>query len=140
MPIVHVATNQTQVKACFPVMQELRTHLSLEEFLERVQIQTKEGYTLAYVDDAGTCVAVAGFRINHHLLYGKFLYVDDLVTLNAERSKGHGKYLLEWLVSYAKQQGCAALHLDSGVQRKDAHRFYEREGMNVTSLHFAIQL
>ncbi len=29
------------------------------------------------------------------------------------------------------------MHLDSGIQRKDAHRFYEREGMSITSFHFA---
>jgi hypothetical protein len=29
------------------------------------------------------------------------------------------------------------VHLDSGVQRKDAHRFYEREGMKLASFHFS---
>ena len=28
------------------------------------------------------------------------------------------------------------MHLDSGIQRKDAHRFYEREGMSLASVHF----
>lgn len=28
------------------------------------------------------------------------------------------------------------MHLDSGTQRKDAHRFYEREGMSVAGFHF----
>jgi hypothetical protein len=29
------------------------------------------------------------------------------------------------------------LHLDSGVQRLDAHRFYDREGFDRTCIHFA---
>ncbi|MGD8690350.1 MAG: GNAT family N-acetyltransferase, partial [Gammaproteobacteria bacterium] len=44
--------------------------------------------------------------------------------------------LLDWLVGYAASNGCDQLHLDSGTQRKDAHRFYEREGLDMTSLHF----
>jgi hypothetical protein len=36
----------------------------------------------------------------------------------------------------AVKEGCTQLHLDSGMQRKDAHRFYEREGMVAEGLHF----
>jgi hypothetical protein len=32
------------------------------------------------------------------------------------------------------------MHLDSGIQRKDAHRFYEREGMSMASFHFVENL
>jgi hypothetical protein len=28
-------------------------------------------------------------------------------------------------------------HLDSGMQRQDAHRFYEREGLSKAGFHFA---
>ena len=45
--------------------------------------------------------------------------------------------LLDWLAEEAKEHGCGQLHLDSGVQRRDAHRFYFREGMGITSFHFA---
>ena len=36
-------------------------------------------------------------------------------------------------------EGCGELHLDSGVgaDRQDAHRFYFRHGMRITSYHFA---
>jgi GNAT superfamily N-acetyltransferase len=65
------------------------------------------------------------------------MYVDDLVTLPTHRSKGFGSALLNWLRQHARHEGCAELHLDSGMQRKDAHRFYEREGMTIAGLHFA---
>ena len=85
-------------------------------------------------------VAVAGFRIGDNLAWGRFMYVDDLATLAAQRSKGYGSGLLSWLRTYAASQGCEQLHLDSGMQRKDAHRFYEREGMTISGLHFAEQI
>jgi hypothetical protein len=41
-----------------------------------------------------------------------------------------------WLKDYATKRGCLQLHLDAGVQRSEAHRFYEREGMTMAGLHF----
>lgn len=70
-------------------------------------------------------------------LAGRKLYVDDLVTAAAYRSKGVGKALLDELEKRARAEGCAGMDLDSGVQRGDAHRFYMREGMTIRSFHFA---
>ena len=40
----------------------------------------------------------------------------------------------------AKEKGCEALHLDSGVQRAQTHRFYFREGLTINAYHFRIPL
>jgi GNAT superfamily N-acetyltransferase len=98
------------------------------------------GYRLAYVEEGSRVAAVAGFRILEGLAWGKFLYVDDLVTDESLRSRGHGRELLRWLADHAREKGCAELHLDSGVQRFGAHRFYLREGMDITSHHFGMKL
>lgn len=37
----------------------------------------------------------------------------------------------------AEREGRDQMHLDSGLQRLDAHRFYEREGVKKTGYHFA---
>jgi len=134
---IRLATSDTEIAACFPVMRELRPELVEEMFVSRIRNLEAAGYRLASLQGTEGAVAVAGFRISENLAWGRFLYVDDLVTLSTQRSQGHGHRLLSWLRDYASQQGCAQLHLDSGMQRKDAHRFYEREGMPVTGLHFA---
>ena len=74
------------------------------------------------------------------LAHGRFLYVDDLVTLDAERSKGHGDALIDWLEAEARREGCRNLQLDSGTQRTAAHRFYFRKRMVVNSFHFWMAL
>jgi GNAT superfamily N-acetyltransferase len=56
------------------------------------------------------------------------------------RSRGLGKGLLDWLRNEARSLGCAQLHLDSGLQRLDAHRFYERESLKKTAFHFAVKV
>lgn len=136
MPI-RVATADKDISACFPVMRELRPHLAESEFVDRVRRQEVTGYRLALIQVDQSVVAVAGFRLAENLAWGRFLYVDDLVTLPDHRSHGYGAQLLDWLRKHAAGQGCAELHLDSGTQRTEAHRFYEREGMSATSLHFA---
>jgi GNAT superfamily N-acetyltransferase len=134
---IRIAATDTEIAACWPVMHELRPHVAEAEFLARVRNQEKAGYRLLLAEEEGGVVAVAGFRIGENLAWGRFLYVDDLVTLPAHRSKGTGSALLSWLKAHAAEQGCGQLHLDSGLQRRDAHRFYEREGLPAAGCHFA---
>jgi len=137
---IRIASNEREIAACYPVMRELRPHLAPEEFLERVMLQAREGYRIAFVEADEEVVAVAGVRVAHTLAWGRFLYVDDLVTRAADRSRGHGAALLRWLRELACAEGCDELHLDSGTWRKDAHRFYEREGMEFSSHHYRWKL
>ena len=139
MASIKITTDQ-EINDCFAVMSQLRPHLARADFVSLVRTQMQQGYYLAYVEDGGVPVACAGYRYSQNLAWGKFLYVDDLITDEAQRSKGFGKLLLDWLKQQAREHHCAQLELDSGVQRKDAHRFYEREAMPITSYHFSAQL
>lgn len=135
-----LATTDAEIQACFPVVVQLRPHLRPGDFVQRVRAQQAEGYRLAYLSLHGEPVAVAGYRFGQNLAWGKFLYVDDLVTSAGHRSRGYGWLLLRWLLQEAKAHGCQQVHLDSGVQRQDAHRFYRREGMELSSYHFRLHV
>ena len=132
-----LAESAVEIERCFPVMAHLRPHLLAEEFVGRVEAQRAQGYRLAYLEDDGDVVAVAGFRVMELLATGRTLYVDDLVTDETRRSHGHGKAMLDWLQNYACEAGCGTFSLDSGTHRQEAHAFYFRERMRVTSFHFA---
>jgi len=135
------ALSDEQIQRCYAAIAELRPHVARVEFLERVRRQIDgAGYELIFVEDAGQVRAVAGIRRSECLAWGRFLYVDDLVTLEADRSSGYGKALLDWLIDYARSQDCEEFHLDSGVQRFAAHRFYLRNRMDITSHHFVLKL
>lgn len=137
---IRIASSDHEIAACYPAMSELRPHIPQHQFVSRVRSQEKAGYQLVFVVETDVVVAVAGFRMGESLSWGRYLYVDDLVTLPAHRSKGHGAKLLTWLKQYAANEGCSQLHLDSGIQRKDAHRFYEREGMTLAGFHFVVNI
>ncbi len=81
-------------------------------------------------------VGVAVYRISENTFADVFLYVDDLVTDDAERSRGVGHTLMAHLERVARDAGCANLVLDSGTHRQRAHKFYFREGMFITSFNF----
>ena len=135
------ARTDLEIQNCFPVMAELRPHLRAEDFVARVRRQNRDsGFELAYLADAGAIKSLGGIRISECLFNGKYLYIDDLVTSVSARSAGYGAKLFDWLVQYAREQGCDELTLDSGVQRFDAHRFYQARRMNINCHHFALKL
>jgi GNAT superfamily N-acetyltransferase len=137
---VALAVEDEEIESCYAVMAELRPHVSAEEFLPRVRRQMEvAGYGLAYLSDGGV-KAVGGFRVSECLAWGKFMYVDDLVSKDGERSKGYGGELFDWLVEYARGEGCDQFHLDSGVQRFAAHRFYLNRRMSIEAHHFGLKL
>ena len=101
-----------------------------------------------FAGGARMCVALEGDRIAGVAVYrmyentfsGRQLYVDDLVTDERRRSAGVGRDLLGYLEQKARSARFDNLSLDSGTQRQQAHKFYFREGMVVTSFHFAKKL
>jgi GNAT superfamily N-acetyltransferase len=138
--LIQLTESDSQILECFPVLAQLRPHLKQENFLEQVQRQKQGGYQLSFLQRDGRVLAVAGFCISECLAWGRFLYVYDLVVDEAERSEGYGQSLFEWLIEFARHHDCKQLHLDSGVQRFDAHRFYLRQRMNIASHHFSLNL
>ena len=140
MNLVALAQQKEEISLCYPVMAQLRPQYSLDQFVSQVEAQMKQGYHLAYLIDENIIKSVAGFRVSESLAWGKFLYVDDLVSDKKYRHSGAGTVLFEWLVDYAKYNQCQQLHLDSGVQRHLAHQFYIRRGMHISSHHFTLSL
>lgn len=137
---IRTITTQSQLRAVWPVLEQLRPHLDEERFVAQSLRQFEHGFraTALYVDDVPR--AFAGWRVLEFLAHGKHVYVDDLVTDATARSHGHGKLLLDWLKAEARRLDCVRLQLDSGTQRKDAHAFYLREGLRIEAFHFGIDL
>jgi GNAT superfamily N-acetyltransferase len=138
--VIGEAATDAEVSATFPVMRQLRPHLGEEVYRRGVRRLRRAGYRLAFSAEDLEVRCVAGFRVVEFLAYGRFLYVVDLVSAEGVRSEGHGKRMLDWLIGVAREEGCSTLQLDSGVQRRVAHRVYFREGMKISSYHFSIAL
>ena len=133
------AESAPEIAACFAVMRELRPHLrSAEELVERVSRQRREaGYRLLAAWSADRVLALAGYRLQETLIRGRFIYVDDLVSLASERGRGLGRQLLDAVSEEGRSQGCRDLVLDTGLDNVAAQRFYRRYGMLAGALRFA---
>jgi hypothetical protein len=136
----HAKTDE-EVMACFDVMCELRPNLtSAATFLEQVKSMTKYGYRLLAALENGTPVALAGYRENEMLIYGNFIYVDDLITSESQRGKKLGEKLLTYIFEDAKAHHYSKVILDTGIANSLAQRFYFRVGMLAVGMHFSYEL
>ncbi|TYS22871.1 GNAT family N-acetyltransferase [Bacillus subtilis] len=131
-------TTKEEWAESFPVMSELRTELDEETYLQRLEACVrKESYMLfaLYEDTAIRALCGALPRVSIHK--GEHLWIADLVTTGPCRSKGYGKMLLDYATDWAKKAGFGSVSLSSGLQRKDAHRFYtDKMGFTIESYLF----
>ncbi len=138
--VIKECISADEVMSTYAVMCQLRTAIKEEDYLKLIlSMRATENYRLiaAYADDK-KCIAVAGIRFRRSLFRNgeRELYIDDLITDATCRSQGIGHTMMEWLKSECKKEKCVGLVLDSGRERIEAHKFYEREGMTATSFHF----
>ena len=127
------------LKKAEAVHRQLRTALP-PEYEAKMKRVFAGGARMCVATDGADVAGVAVYRMYENTFYGKQLYVDDLVTDEARRSIGVGRTLLGYLEQKARAAGFDSLTLDSGTQRLQAHKFYFREGMAVTSFHFMKKL
>lgn len=124
--------------ASFAVMQELRPHLAdAVAFTAQARRQAGQGYRLLAAWQGDQVMGLAGYRVQENLLYGRFLYVDDLVAVASARRQGLGGILIQALREQAQQQACAHLVLDTALGNALAQRFYFRQGLLSKGLHFS---
>lgn len=135
---IRIAEVDSELELVGSLLIQLRPSYDLHTIISQVRAQQKRGYTVAYIKDDGQAICAAGFVIETGLAWGKYMYIEDLVTDAHRRSSGLGKVMLDWLKSHAQKNDCDQIHLDSGVQNFSAHRFYLREGFNIASHHFSI--
>lgn len=117
------------------VHRELRPHLRAD-YAERMREVFAGGARMAVAVSEGWVVGVTVFRILEKTHSGRELYCDDLVTAEQARSGGVGHALMVYLEKVARERACDQLSLDSGTHRQQAHKFYFREGLVITSFHF----
>lgn len=67
-------------------------------------------------------------------------WIPDLIVAPEARRAGFAQALLGAAVEEARERGCHGLTLESGYQRLDAHRLYQRFGMTDAGKQFYVRL
>ena len=68
------------------------------------------------------------------------MYIPELVVLEQFRNQGVGKKLINACISLAKEKKCHRIRLESGNQRKESHKFYEKLDFEQSALSFTKNL
>ncbi|WP_413289165.1 GNAT family N-acetyltransferase [Bdellovibrio sp. HCB337] len=119
--------NREDLEKCFPLMKELRPHLSEQDYLEIYRhAHAMDGYEIVALEYDGKLAALMGYRLIYDFVRGKHLYIDDLVSTDKMRSQGLGAELLKHAESIAQSLGCKTLRLCTGVENERGKKFYEK--------------
>jgi len=120
---------------------ELRPHLTNKDaFITQVQAQMREGYFMLALFEGEMASACIGYRFLTNLAWGKFLYIDDLITRKESRGNKLGDLLLKEVIEIARAVGCDQVHLDTGHTRHAAHYVYLKNKFEITSHHMRLTL
>jgi len=79
-----------------------------------------------------TGVLLCKIRAQHNhnvLLDSKILWIEDTCVGESYRNKGYGKMLIEYAKGFAKDNGCSRMELNVWSFNKNAHDFYESQGL-----------
>lgn len=109
----------------------------LERRLAQLEHLENRAVLVAVADDL-----VVGFiDLDHRTLMISNMVAEicGLVVDEHARGSGHGKALLSAAEEWARSKGCSKITLKSNIIRKDAHRFYEREGYEVFKTQYAFR-
>lgn len=128
----------------FDFIQKLWTYNIYDEELTREVyleiIKDPNSFAFFIIDNGiyrGFC---HGDYFNTFWMSGLTCYISSLITREEDHGKGYGIRLLDHAKEMAKEKGCKAITLDSGLPRTSAHRFYEHYGFEKSCYGFEMQL
>jgi GNAT superfamily N-acetyltransferase len=134
--IKHIET-EAELAASFSIMKELRPHLTDQAaYIAQIARQRTQGYRLLAAWRDGVIVGLSGYRLQDNLIYGRFVYVDDLVVTASLHRSGIGESLLQAARQQAANLECRHFVLDTGLHMALAQRFYFRQGLLARGMHF----
>jgi GNAT superfamily N-acetyltransferase len=139
-PVIKEIVSQHERVDAFDCIRQLREHLTLDQYLSLVDEMVSRGYRMFALYREEKPISVAGVEVMTNLYNLRHLWIYELVTDAAERSKGYGTQLLQYLEDFARQESCSAVVVSSGLSRIDAHRFYGASGYEGVSTVFRKKL
>ena len=122
--IKEIKITEPELKQIFPIINQLRPHLNFEEYFKIVK--NMPAYQIFCLFKNEEVVSYIGFAKMLNLYYGNHIWVYDLVTDKTKQGQGYGKILLSYVEKYAKDNKLSCIALSSGLERTNAHKFYEK--------------
>ncbi len=142
--ILKDCTTEKDIKSTYEVMYQLRPEYTdpnlYVKFVQHLMLNENYKLTALYTLDSGeNCVGVIGYQIKERLYPGKFMYIADIVVDSKMRNKGLGSILINYVEKQALEiPGVKAVILESAINRKQTHKFYQKRGYEIKSFSFRL--
>jgi len=127
------------------IYRQLRPHLPTDQraYIDQIRNICRTGPVRIIVaikndDEKKEVFGLALYRVTRNVKYSEYIYCDDLVTNENNRSLGVGRCLINYMKNEGEKLGIDRLTLDSGCQRGRAHKFYHREGFIINQFGFTM--
>ena len=133
---------RTAIKADIPQLLELYKELQPLDPSIDIKAATavwersvNNGITYFVAEDNGCIAATCYIAIipNMTKQCSPIGFIENVVTAADYRRRGIGRKLIAAAVEFAKSQGCYKVTLQSGIERLEAHKFYESVGFDGNS-------
>ena len=135
--MIRAATKEDNQIVCGLIRQLSPYSFSDEQFETSYDYNLETNYILVYEENEHIC-GCGVLSIHYPMQFSrKSAEIAALVVDENARNRGIGKELLLYLEKIAIENGCFRLEVATGKQRKEALRFYEREGFDSTHYKLA---
>lgn len=129
--------NLKELDVIYEVLSQLRVDLTFKEFDDLVYDMRHMEYKMIGLFENNRLITYAGVTVQTNFYHKRHLFIFDLVTDIKYRKQNYAKEMMDYLKIYAKTAMCEKIVLSSGMQREEAHHFYEKNGFKKKSFMFS---
>lgn len=127
------------LKQCFELLNQLyKNKIEYVIFSEKYKENLENNLFYGIVaEENEKIIGVLTARVINRLVKARnILFVDDLIIDQNYRTHGIGKRLLQNAIDYATQKDCETIELKCYITNKNAHKFYENNGLEKSHYTF----
>ncbi len=105
-------------------------------------IDTDPNSHLIVAERAGRVVGCFQLTFLTHISFrgGVRAQIESVRVADELRGQGIGGHMMEWAIDQARGRGCSMVQLTSNRTRPDAHRFYQRLGLDDSHVGMKLKL
>lgn len=85
-------------------------------------------------------IGVSSGWVTVRLYSDKQLEIDNVIISDKIQSKGYGKIFINKIETWAIENGCKTIELNTYVQNDRSHKFYFNQGFKILGFHFQKKL
>lgn len=131
---------EDQLEVTIPLLRELNPQISDELLRSRQKEMIAQNYHCAGIYDGEKLIGISGIWILIKYYVGKHVELDNVYLKKEYQGQGLGNQLVEWILNYAKNQGCEASELNCYIENEGGNKFWSNLGYKPIGYHYQKKL